>query len=209
METVIVICLLTVIGLLLHDKVSIQKAHPKRGKPQGEPATLPDIMGEPKPEKSHRPPSGDREGPKGKALPGGASFDPEADIEGFDRIVPQEEPDETGGPDLEEEEREWEGYGEPNGEDEGFATGVTFEELATVGMVLRQVEPEPSLQKQAVAIVQKIQGTELFSLLENSIEGSSKRIAELLDGSLPAGTDPGSSIMRNDNLNDFDIGEFV
>jgi hypothetical protein len=53
--------------------------------------------------------------------------------------------------------------------------GVTFEELGAVQMVLQQKEPEPSLQKQAAVIVQKIQGTELFSLLENSMEGLQRK----------------------------------
>jgi hypothetical protein len=57
--------------------------------------------------------------------------------------------------------------------------------------------------------VQKVQGTELFSLLENSIEGSSRKIAELLDSTLSSETETGSSTFRNNDLEDFDIGAFV
>jgi hypothetical protein len=52
-------------------------------------------------------------------------------------------------------------------------------------------------------------GTELFSLLENSIESASHKIVELLDGSLSSETDAGSSTLRKNDFEDFDIGEFV
>jgi len=65
------------------------------------------------------------------------------------------------------------------------------------------------LQQKAIDIVRRIQGTELFSLLENSMEGASRKIAELLDKSLPAGKDFSSSNLRNKDLEGFDIGEFV
>lgn len=63
--------------------------------------------------------------------------------------------------------------------------------------------------EETAAIVQKIQGTELFSLLENSIENASQHIARLLDNSLYPETEAGSSNLRNNSLDDFDIGEFV
>ena len=67
----------------------------------------------------------------------------------------------------------------------------------------------PALQQKAVDIVQRLQGTELFSLLENSMGGASRKIAELLDKSLSAGTDFSSPDLRKSDLEDFDIGEFV
>src|SRR5690606_11199761 len=87
--------------------------------------------------------------------------------------IPQEELDEvfSNQPDFEEEEEEWNGYGISGG-DNGFAQGVTFEELGAVGMLLQKEKLEPSQKETAIATVQKIQGTELFSLLENSIEGA-------------------------------------
>jgi hypothetical protein len=75
--------------------------------------------------------------------------------------------------------------------------------------LLQQDVLEPALQKKAANIVQRIQGTELFSLLENSMEGASQKIAALLDKSLSAGTDFSSSDLRNSSLEGFDIGEFV
>ena len=124
--------------------------------------------------------------------------------------IPQEELDEVFGniPDFEEEEEEWNRYGIFGG-NVGFAQGVTFEELSSVGMLLQKDKLEPSQKETAVAIVQKIQGTELFSLLENSMESASRKIAELLDGSLSSETNSSSSNLRKNDWEDFDIGEFV
>ncbi|WP_170835651.1 hypothetical protein [Chryseobacterium wanjuense] len=58
-------------------------------------------------------------------------------------------------------------------------------------------------------MIQKIYGTELFSLLKNSIQNSSQRIAELLDNSLSSQTNTSSSVMQKDEVNDFDINEFI
>ena len=76
-------------------------------------------------------------------------------------------------------------------------------------MLLQKENLEQSQKETVVAIVQKIQGTELFSLLENSIENASRKIAELLDSSLTSDADAGSSTLRKNDLGDFDIGEFV
>lgn len=76
-------------------------------------------------------------------------------------------------------------------------------------MLLQKEKLEPSQKETAIVLVQKIQGTELFSLLENSMEGASRKIAELLDSTLSSETDAGSSTLRNKDLNDFDIREFV
>ncbi|MDV4116265.1 conjugal transfer protein TraD [Elizabethkingia anophelis] len=212
MEIVIVICLLIVIVLLAKDKIIIKKV--VRGKP-GQPAAnpdLPEIMGKPKPVERHRVPTAatKRQKEKQEDIPG--NFETETHETGFAREIPQEELDEVFGSepvsDFESEDEEWEEQGLPNS-DNGFATGVTYEELTTVGALLQQDVLEPAFQQKAVDIVQRIQGTELFSLLENSIEGASRKIAELLDKSLPAGTDFGSSNLRNKDLEGFDIGEFV
>jgi hypothetical protein len=41
------------------------------------------------------------------------------------------------------------------------------------------------------------------------MESASRKIAELLDGSLSSETDASSSTLRKNDLEDFDIGEFV
>lgn len=211
METAIVICLLIVIGLLLHDKFASKK-NTRVSQPKGngnEVGPWPDIMGKPKAVERPSTPVAATESQNEIMPEVPSNFNPETDETVFDIGIPQEEQEEVlAEPDWEEEEEEWAGYGEPNGED-GFATGVTFEELSTVGLVLRQDEPERGLQERAVGIVQKINGTELLQLLENSMEDAAQKIAKLLDGSIPAATDTGSSTMRNNKSDDFDIGAFV
>jgi hypothetical protein len=63
--------------------------------------------------------------------------------------IPQEELDEVFSniPDLEEEEEEWNRYGIPGGDD-GFAQGVTFEELSSVGVLLQKEKLEQPKRKQ-------------------------------------------------------------
>lgn len=111
-------------------------------------------------------------------------------------------------PDLEEEEEEWNKYGISGGND-SLAQGVTYDELSSVGALLQKENLEQAQKETAIAIVQRLQGTELFSLLENSIEGASRKIAELLDSTLSSETEASSSTLRKSNLKGFDIGEFV
>ena len=125
--------------------------------------------------------------------------------------IPQEELDEVFGnvPDLtEEDDEEWNRYG-ISGTDSGFATGVTFQELSNVGVLLQKEKLEPAQKETAIDIVQRLQGTELFALLESSMDGASRKIAELLDSTVSSETKDNSSNLRKSDFNDFDIGEFV
>ncbi|MFH6991846.1 conjugal transfer protein TraD [Flavobacterium sp. FlaQc-48] len=209
METLIFICLLLVIALLLQDKIVIGKGQGQKPKQEKTNTKLPDIMGQPKPTRRLSIPK--RAIDCHNKIPDQqtANFDVEIE-EDIDIGIPQEELDIVcrNEPDLEEEEEEWNRYGISGG-DNGFAQGVTFEELSCVGMLLQKDKLEPSQEETAIALVQKIQGTELFSLLENSMESASGKIAELLDGRLSSETDNGSSILRKNDLTDFDIGEFI
>lgn len=211
MEIVIVICLLIVIFLLVQDKIIIKKRSeqkPTQGKIN---LNLPDIMGQPKPVERLSVPNTATERQIQEKEINPANLDIEYDEnENVSIQIPQEELDEVFRtmPDLEKEEEEWNRYGISGG-DNGFAQGVTFEELSSVGMLLQQEKLESSQKETAIAIVQKIQGTELFSLLENSIAGASSKIAKLLDSSLSSETEAGSSTLRKSDLSDFDIGEFV
>lgn len=132
------------------------------------------------------------------------------DNETVDVQIPQEELDDAFSniSDFEEEEEEWNRYGTFGG-DNGFAQGVTFEELSSIGVLLQKEKLEQAQKETAKAIVQKMQGTELFSLLENSIEGASQKIAKLLDRTLTSETEASSSTLRKSDLENFDIGEFV
>lgn len=213
MEIIIVTCLLIVIVLLAKDKIIIKKVVKSKPKQPGVNPDLPEIMGKPKPVERHIVPTSATERQKNKQDDVPDNFETETRENSFAREIPQEELDEVFGsmPDLkdeEEEDDEWGAYGYPNS-DNGFATGVTFNELSTVGALLQQEVLEPALQQKAVDIVQKTQGTELFSLLENSMEGASRKIAALLDKSFPAGADFSSSDLRKSDLEGFDIGEFV
>ncbi|WP_348823183.1 conjugal transfer protein TraD [Flavobacterium aestuarii] len=210
METVIVICLLIIIALLVQDKIIIKKRAEQKPTQEKSNPNLPDIMGQPKPMRSLSVPKRAIESQSKKQKKEMDNFDIEIDAVDVDIQIPQEELDEVFGnmPDFKEEEEEWSRYG-ISGRNDGFAQGVTFEELSSAGMLLQKNKLEPSQKETVVAIVQKIQGTELFSLLENSIESASRKIAELLDSSLSSNTDAGSSTLRKNDLEDFDIGEFV
>ncbi|PWJ97128.1 hypothetical protein BC749_108279 [Flavobacterium araucananum] len=211
MENVIVICLLIVIVLLLQDKIVIKRRsgqqQPKQEKVN---PNLPDIMGQPKPVRSLSIPNYASESQIEETEINPYNLDIEYDKnENVGIQIPQEELDEvfSNMPDFEEEEEEWNRYGISAG-DESLAQGVTYDELSSVGVLLQKEKLEQAQKETAIVIVQKIQGTELFSLLENSIEGASRKIAMLLDSSLSE-PDSGSSTLRKNDLGDFDIGEFV
>ncbi|MFW2135516.1 hypothetical protein ACK2M7_04395 [Chryseobacterium sp. TY4] len=106
-----------------------------------------------------------------------------------------------------EEEEDWQ-YGDFSEIESGFATGVTFQELSNAGQLLQEELLEPALEQQAVNIIQKIQGTELFSLLENSLEGATQRIADLLSQST-SNADVNRSPNRKNEAEGFDIKEFI
>ncbi|SJN46377.1 conjugal transfer protein TraD [Sphingobacterium sp. JB170] len=211
MEILIVICLLIVIVLLVQDKIIIRKGSDKKPPLEKVNPNLPDIMGQPKPVRSHLMPNTANE----RQIQGSEINPDNLDIE-YDENenvniqIPQEELDEvfSNMPDLEEEEEEWNRYGISGGDD-SLAQGVTYDELSSVGALLQKENLEHSQKETAVAIVQKLQGTELFSLLEHSIEGASRKIAELLDSTLSSEADNSSSTLRKNDLSDFDIGEFV
>jgi hypothetical protein len=211
MEIVIVICLLIVIFLLVQDKIIIKKRSeqkPTQGKIN---PNLPDIMGKPKPVRSHLVPNTTNESQIEEDEINPDNLDIEYDEnENVGIQIPQEELDEvfSNMPDLEEEEDEWNRYGISGGDD-SLAQGVTYEELSSVGVLLQKENLEQSQKEKAVAIVQRLQGTELFNLLENSMEDASRKIAELLDSTFSSETETGSSTLRNNDLEDFDIGEFV
>ena len=211
MEIVIVICLLIVIALLVQDKIVIKKSSERKPIQEKSNPKLPDIMGQPRPKKSLSVPNNATESQVEELEINPDNFDIEYDEnENVGIQIPQEELDEvfSNMPDFGEEEEEWNRYELSDG-DNGFAQGVTFEELNFVGILLQKEKLEQSQKETAIAIVQKIQGTELFSLLENSMEGASRKIAELLDSTLSSETEAGSSTLRKSDLGNFDIGEFV
>jgi hypothetical protein len=211
MEIVIVICLLVIIVLLLHDKVVIYKWSDQNKASEKVNPELPDIIGQPKPLPRLHEPIEAIESQVDVLFVDPHNLDIEYDENEIVRIqIPQEELDEVFGTmhDFEEEEESWMGQG-VEVDDFGFAQGVSFDELAKVGRILKEEKLEFNQKLEAVEIVQKLQGTELFYLLENSIEGASRKIALLLDSSFNSSTDSISSTMRSDDLSDFDIEEYI
>lgn len=211
METIIVICLLIVIALLVHDKIVYKKKQEHKVKQEKVNPNLPDIMGQPKPVRSLSVPNTAIESQVEEEIINHDNLDIEYDEnEEVSIQIPQEELDEVFSkiPNLKEEEEEWNRYG-ISGADNSLAQGVTYDELNAVGELFQKDNLEPSQKETAIALVQKLQGTELFSILENSIEGISQKITKLLDSTLSSETEAGSSTLRKNDLSDFDIGEFV
>jgi len=209
MEIIIVICLLIVIALLLHDRIVIQKKCEQKSTKENINSGLPDVMGHSKAQIRQSMPSISSKSQEPAHIPEVNNFDIEINGNRLKKQVAEEELDEIFGQvsiDLEEEEEEW--RSEISNGDDGLAQGVTFEELTAVGMVLNKEVEDPSMKAKAAETVHKIQGTELFALLENSTVDASKRIAELLDNKLSRVADNSSSTKRND-FDGFDIGEFV
>ncbi|MFH6987943.1 conjugal transfer protein TraD [Flavobacterium collinsii] len=214
METIIVICLLIIIALLMQDRITVNKGNVQK-KPIKKKVSpeFPDILGQPKLLRSLSMPNTANESQKKELEIIPDNLDIEYDEnETLSIQIPQEELDEvfSNMPDLEEEEEEqgWNRYGISGG-DNSLAQGVTYEELSSIGALIQKENLEKAQKETVVMIVQKLQGTELFSLLENSMEGASRKIAELLDNNLSTEAKASSSSLRKNKLSDFNIEEFV
>lgn len=184
METIIICLLVLAVALLL--SVIVQGKKDKNNVQQNEDplAGLPDIIGRPKGIPAYSSPSTTAQDKKETAVNTTDNFNKRNEATSKISEIPQEEPDAANtGPDLREEEQEMQRYA-AYGTEEGFATGVTFDELATVGKMLERQTLGPSEEKTAAGIVSKIDGTELLDLLESKIGDASKRIALLLDREL-------------------------
>ncbi|MBL7706789.1 MAG: conjugal transfer protein TraD [Taibaiella sp.] len=210
MELLIMICLLLILVLLLQDKIVLQKWSDRKPVSEKVNPDLPEIMGQPKPISSLLMPNAANERQVDEVQIDPSSLDIEYDEnEIVDFQVPEEDLKQVSDtlPDFEKEEEELDMQGMPV-DDFGFAQGVTFEELTKVGKLLQHGALEQPQKSEAIEIVQKIQGTELFYLLESSIEGASQKIAHLLDTSL-GHSDSTSSKIQGDVVSGFDIGEFI
>jgi len=207
MEQLIIMGLLLIIILLLWDKKYINQHHQEKSV-EAHPA-VPSVMGETKKAESKPVPSDVDQGQGESIVPKGNNFDSETKEEVFENTASKKELDEilVKNNDWEDEEEDWQFYDDSKIESR-FATGVTFQELSTAGQLLQQDVLEPDLEQQAVNIIQKIQGTELFDLLENSLGDASKRITALLSQNI-SNEDEDISFKRKDDADGFDIGEFV
>ncbi len=210
MEVLILTCLILVIVLLSHDKIIINSSSNTKKEQNNRKVELPNIIGLSKGIARQSEPNKVNERQNIITDETIDNFDHQTNTNINDVQIPQEELDEVFGviPDFDEEEEEWSSYG-VSGNEDVLASGVTFEELANVGMVIGLDEPDASLQKQTVETIQKIQGTELFTLLENSMHGAAQKIAALLDQNIFSEKKFGSSIMRKNNEDEFDIKAFL
>lgn len=208
MEILILICLMIVIALLIYDKLPLQRTQSSKNEKNS--LNLPDIMGKTKQIQNLQMPniSNERQVEVGIKNPNNLDIElDENEIIPYQNSKEELDDDFSDVPDFEKEEEEWIRYG-ISSDNDGFAQGVTFEELSQVGKFLEKNEEELSKLETTTTIVQKLNGTELFSLLENSIENASTNIAKLLDRTISSESDFNSSIL-NKGLDDFDIGEFV
>jgi len=128
--------------------------------------------------------------------------------DGHNSIIWKEGPDDAAFmPNFEEEEEEWRENNNFYNEG-GFATGLTFEELNTLGAMLEQKGTENTAQSEILQIVRKLDGTELLSLLESSIINSSQKIAMLLDKNFDSASDS-ISFVQSESIKNFDVKNFT
>lgn len=209
MEILILLSLSIIIALLLQDKIVFHKKSDERSKPKLS-GQSPSIMGESKRVEMQLRPKHSHENSIENQQTQTSGFDQEINDNKVSIQIPKKELDDVfeSSPNFEEEEEEWSQY-QIFDNDNGSATGVTFEELNSVETFLKEQKLEESQKETTVHVIQKIQGTELFNLLENSMEGASIKIAELLDKSLSSENDSDSSFLQNNNLDEFDIGQFT
>lgn len=203
METIIIISLLVIIIFLLLEKKTISKDQ------SGNKVRPTSILGSIKSISRQLQPIDDKESHPQNAADKPHTFISETITEAFDETDVKKELTEilVERNDWQEEEEEAFYFQNNSNWESGFATGVTFQELNTAGQLLQQEWLEPVLQKQAVEVIQKIQGTELFTLLENSLDNASRKIAFLLQQSdIENEVDSGK---KNEDVDGFDIGEFV
>jgi hypothetical protein len=185
METIIICLLVLAIAMLLY--VIAQGKKEKNNVLHNEDplAGLPNIIGRPKDASNYSSPSFTAQSKRESILSTTDNFDKRN--EGTPKVykIPQEGPEvaEKTLPDWKEEEEEMGRYA-AYGTQDGFATGVTFDELATVGKLLECQELKLSEEKIAADIVSKIDGTELLGLLESKVLQTSRKIATLLDSHL-------------------------
>ncbi|WP_123861530.1 hypothetical protein [Chryseobacterium indologenes] len=207
MEQLVIIALLIIIVIiLLEKKLSQKKTQEEKKQTQ---FNLPSIIGDTKKEERQSVPSyaDQRHSENNKMrVP---IFEPETNSQVLNNKSPKKNLDEIlfRSEVWEEEEEDWLSEMEIEVES-GFATGVTFQELNSVSQFFQQDVLNPDVENEAAYIIQKIQGTELFNLLEKSLGEASRRVDHLLSKNYQNDQTPISSHLHK-GLDGFDIGEFV
>lgn len=203
-EVMILTCLLIIIILLAKDKIVINGMEKKTLNTKVD--TSQDIMGKSQYSERLSVPSAAVRSQNSETKDQVDNFELKTKGEVLDYPISVETSDEFPQEeiDLEEEEEDFKKVRFPK-ENRGYARGLSFHELNSAGQLLQQDKLEPALSQKAAAFVHKIQGTELLYLLENSIDGASRRIADLLNKNVPIE----SEVQELGNSDDFDIGEFI
>jgi len=209
MGTISICLLVLVVALLLY--VIAQGKKDKNNVPQNDDllAGLPDIIGRPKSAPSYSSSSTNIQSKRGNGISPTDNFDKINEGTSKDSEMLKEGPDAVNTkPDFKEEEQEMQEYA-ASGKNEDFATGITFDELAIAQEMLARQSLNPTEEKTALAIVSKIDGTELLGLFDSKIGDASKRIALLLDRGIAKQPDDGTSTLRDDDQENFEIRDYV
>lgn len=94
-------------------------------------------------------------------------------------------------------------------DDDRFGQAVALNELAKVGNLLQQENLDEAQEKEASAIIQKIEGTEFLEIMQQSIDGAAQKIARLLDRSVSEKHNVIPKENPENTLDNFDIGDFI
>ena len=201
MDILILFSVWAVIGLMLFERIS------KRNEDYGpvEKRNAADIMGETKTVIGTLEPNQDINCPVDIVVTRPINFG----TKNNDSLPEEPEEDFIQEPDWEEEEKQLRQVSESGNTDMGLFTGVSFDELVESESVLSQDLSTQTQKEATITTLRKVQGTELFDLLENAREGASKKIAKLLAMHLPDETKPGSSSGQVQEEDEFNIEDFV
>lgn len=94
-------------------------------------------------------------------------------------------------------------------DDDRFGQAVSLNELTKVGNLLKQDNLDAIQEKETSDILHKMEGTEFFAMMQQSIDGASQKIARLLDKSLSEKHNVTTKENQNNALDNFDIGDFI
>ena len=198
-QIVILICLIVVIVLLSVDKVKIIRPQRKSGEVQEH--TVPDVMGTVLTPSKEKIPAWLANRKKMLVQTAVRKTD-EAENDSIKDDQQDQHDAGSGMEQLEDEEN-------ITPDDDRFGQAVSINELAKVGNLLQQESLDMVQEKETAEIIQKIEGTEFFTMMQQSIAGASQKIAKLLDKSLAEKHPIIPKENHNNAFDNFDIGDFI
>lgn len=203
MESIIIICLMVVILLLVADQFRFTISRKDKESEKDTKEYQHDVIGATK-SKSHLSVDSEDEKIFNDHIPT-ASVD-EPDTMNSDHLIENDDIRDLDESRWIDEEEEFQRYALSN-TDRGLAQGVTFEELGAVDVLLKNETTDQNRKEKVSNILRRLQGTELFDLLENSMQDASQKMRALLENTfsdhLPNSTD------QDQAVKDFDIGDFI